>query len=286
MRRLANAAGHGGGGTSAAREREYRAKIANHGTTDYQRNELRQMRYSVREKLNLAWKALSYSERGQDPGKLFKQFNTDNSGHLDVLEFRNAVRKAGQITQEMMSDKAIMRLFREMDTDGGGSVTVEDLTGFLWGASPASSPNVSRTASPDADFRSRSASRRENYAAAYEAAGVVAVGAVDSSQSDWGAGISTEEAFSQRMEMEMRFATLSEDDSGRLLRSPSPTMLSSHPASDLMDPSPEATSPQPPMQNWSPGSGGGGTGGGAGGESLLPSSGRSSPAVNRVSIDT
>ena len=283
LRRLASAAGQG-----SAREREYRAKLANHGTTDYERTELRQMRLSVREKLTVAWKALSYSERGQDPGKLFKQFDTDNSGFLDVLEFRNAVRKAGQITPTMMSDKSIMRLFRAIDLDGGGQVTVDELAGFLWGPSPtgtpASSPNASRAASPsaspeksigngssvsasDRSAAASPASRREEYAAAYEVAGVVAVGGLGPS----------EEEFTARMDMEMRFATLSEDDSGGLMTSPSPTW---------MDASPAATSPHPPMmQSWSPGSSGTG-GGGGGGESLLPSSGRSSPAVNRVSIDT
>jgi hypothetical protein len=74
---------------------------------------------------------------------------------LDELEFKTAVRKAGQITATMMSDKAVLRLFNAVDTDGSGSVTIEELTTFLWGGSgaspsttPTASPNSSRPASP------------------------------------------------------------------------------------------------------------------------------------------
>ena len=74
---------------------------------------------------------------------------------MDELEFKTAVRKAGQITATMMSDKAVLRLFNAVDTDGSGSVTIEELTTFLWGGSgaspsttPTASPNSSRPASP------------------------------------------------------------------------------------------------------------------------------------------
>ena len=110
----------------------------------------------MREKLVNTWKSLSYTENGQDPAKLFRRFDKDKNGVIDELEFRNAVRKGGQITASMMSDERILRLFQAIDTGGNGSLTEEELTSFLWGSNatvalytPTASPSSSRCASPD-----------------------------------------------------------------------------------------------------------------------------------------
>jgi hypothetical protein len=62
-------------------------RMSNHGTTAHEREELRKMRHSVRDKLMITWKSLSYSERGQDPSKLFRQFDRDNSGAMRKTAF-------------------------------------------------------------------------------------------------------------------------------------------------------------------------------------------------------
>ena len=112
---------------------------------------MRRQRISVREKLVTAWKSLSYTKTGQDPAKLFSRFDKDKNGLIDELEFRNAVRKGGQITASMMPDSSVLQLFHAVDTDGSGGVTVDELESFLWGTNadvaldtPTASPRSSR----------------------------------------------------------------------------------------------------------------------------------------------
>lgn len=120
-------------------------RLDDHGTTSHEREEIRTQRVTAREQLRRAWKSLSYTPNGQDPWKLLDRFDTDSNGVLDELEFRNAVRKGGQITAKMMSDKSVLQLFYAINAGGDGGVTVEELTSFLWetdlsGASRPGSP--------------------------------------------------------------------------------------------------------------------------------------------------
>ena len=94
--------------------------------------EIGRLKKSVRQGLSQRWKSLSYGQHGQDPSQLFAHFDVDNSGELDILEFTNAVRKGGQITAKTMSDAAVEKLFRAVDTDGGGTVGLEELIAFIW----------------------------------------------------------------------------------------------------------------------------------------------------------
>jgi hypothetical protein len=50
-------------------------------------------------------KAHSYGQSGQDPRKLFKHFDRDNTGELDFDEFKAAVRKVGRMTAKQITDK-------------------------------------------------------------------------------------------------------------------------------------------------------------------------------------
>jgi len=77
--------------------------------------------------------SLSYSAAGQDPMKLFQQYDHDNSGELDFEEFCNAVRKGGQMTPSMISDRELAALFQAVDGDGSGDVSIEELREFVWG---------------------------------------------------------------------------------------------------------------------------------------------------------
>lgn len=53
--------------------------------------------------------------------ELFRKFDTDGSGDLDMSEFILAIRKGGKVNKDQMSDRDIRRLFRLIDTDGGGT---------------------------------------------------------------------------------------------------------------------------------------------------------------------
>ena len=84
----------------------------------------------IRKKLS----ALSYGAGGEDPAKLFRHFDRDNSGNLDFGEFRSAIRKGAHITVAKMSDADLRKVFYAVDADDGGDVSLDELTEFIWGS--------------------------------------------------------------------------------------------------------------------------------------------------------
>jgi len=79
-------------------------------------------------------RSLSYDRGGQNPAKLFQQFDTNSSGSLNFAEFAAAVRKGGKVTRQWMSDVELRRLFDAVDGDGNKEITIDELTAFVWGA--------------------------------------------------------------------------------------------------------------------------------------------------------
>ena len=79
-------------------------------------------------------RSLSYDNGGQNPAKLFQQFDVDSSGALDYAEFTAAVRKGGKVTRQWMSDLELKQLFETVDTSGDKEITIDELTAFVWGA--------------------------------------------------------------------------------------------------------------------------------------------------------
>jgi Ca2+-binding EF-hand superfamily protein len=75
----------------------------------------------------------TYSISGFSPQKLFDTVDRDRSGELDFDEFRSALRNEGQITPAVMSDEELAGLFHAADSDGGGTVSIDELTTFVWG---------------------------------------------------------------------------------------------------------------------------------------------------------
>ena len=101
------------------------------------------------ETLKRKLQGLSYSHGGQDPEKLFRTFDRDNSGELDELEFKNAVRKGGKITSRMLDDAALSKLFSAVDVDGDGSVGIDELTGWVWGGDRVDTIHAEKQAQVD-----------------------------------------------------------------------------------------------------------------------------------------
>ena len=79
-------------------------------------------------------RAHSYGQSGQDPRRLYRHFDRDNSGQLEFAEFKAAVRKLGRISAREISDEYLRRLFDSLGQDRTGKVGVEELTAFVWGA--------------------------------------------------------------------------------------------------------------------------------------------------------
>jgi hypothetical protein len=77
--------------------------------------------------------AASYGAGGkQDFTQLFKQLDRDGSQGLDEEEFRRAMRKQGKLTLARgWSDAKLRRVFRQVDTDGSGLITVDEFNAWM-----------------------------------------------------------------------------------------------------------------------------------------------------------
>ena len=103
---------------------------------------------SIEEFLQLVWqgklervrhkfRAVSYSMGKRDFRKLFRHYDRDNSGELDFEEFRRAVRKDAKITADVVSDEELLEMFESVDTDGGGSIGVDEFCELLGAGAPS-----------------------------------------------------------------------------------------------------------------------------------------------------
>ena len=62
---------------------------------------------------------------------LFKQYDEDGSGELDMEEFSHAVRNDLGVSKEMLKDHELRKMFYAVDTDGGGSVDSKEFVEWL-----------------------------------------------------------------------------------------------------------------------------------------------------------
>lgn len=96
-------------------------------------------------------RSMSYGSKGQDPRKLLSHYDRDNSGELDWSEFKAAVRKGGHVSAATLSDELLRKLFDEVDGDGSGDVSIEEMTAFVWGGGSGGgrASDAAATASPE-----------------------------------------------------------------------------------------------------------------------------------------
>ena len=62
---------------------------------------------------------------------LFARYDKDNSGELDVDEFRRAIRLDAKVSRAAMSDEEINQVFDWVDIDKGGSISAAEFEAFL-----------------------------------------------------------------------------------------------------------------------------------------------------------
>jgi len=62
---------------------------------------------------------------------LFARYDKDNSGELDVDEFRRAIRLDAKVSRATMSDEEINQIFDWVDLDNGGSISAAEFEAFL-----------------------------------------------------------------------------------------------------------------------------------------------------------
>ena len=78
-------------------------------------------------------RSMSYKTTAQDPRTLLRQYDRNKSGELDWTEFKSAVRKGGRVGVADVAEDVLRQLFDAVDRDGSGSVSIEELTAFVWG---------------------------------------------------------------------------------------------------------------------------------------------------------
>eukprot|EP01043_Picozoa_sp_COSAG02_P049811 COSAG02_NODE_5043_length_4701_cov_3.161886_2_plen_531_part_00 len=100
-----------------------------------------------------------------DPEEIFRRYDKDTSGALDLSEFTTAVRKGGKIPPASMTDGDLRQLFNSIDTDSSGCINIEELVAFVWGSEGAPSAPIEAAAR-----RSRQAEKDHKAAMALAAA--------------------------------------------------------------------------------------------------------------------
>ena len=83
----------------------------------------------VRNKL----KAAAYSMGGVDWHRLFKHYDRTNSGELNLMQFKRALRGDAKITVSILPDNHVRHLFNTIDLDGGGTIDVDEFISWVDG---------------------------------------------------------------------------------------------------------------------------------------------------------
>jgi hypothetical protein len=78
--------------------------------------------------------------------KLFRFYDRDNSGSLEFIEFKNAIRKNGKMSSNQISDQDIQLMFDNVDQDTSGEIEVEEFV--QWLMEPTSLATTSPTPHP------------------------------------------------------------------------------------------------------------------------------------------
>lgn len=100
--------------------------------------------------------ALSYGGvEGADPARrVLEQYDRDQTGSLDLLEFTAAVRKGGKVAASVISDEDLKALFGVVGGDKSGDMSIDNLTEFVWGTAGDIDVDIDTAAAPgDADDR-------------------------------------------------------------------------------------------------------------------------------------
>ena len=80
--------------------------------------------------------AASYGLGRRDYAALFRHLDKDNSGFLEEVEFRNAVRKEGKTDEAAMPERQLRVLYHIVDVDKDGIISEADFSAWLGVSSP------------------------------------------------------------------------------------------------------------------------------------------------------
>lgn len=120
-------------------------KVGTNGrSTNAQQAQQAQMQQQVAESTRLLAQKLdkvrrklqstSYGKQGQDPARLFRQWDRSKTGAISIAEFETAIRKGGEASKGELSDADLRLIFLAADTDQDGAISASELTEFVWGS--------------------------------------------------------------------------------------------------------------------------------------------------------
>ena len=91
----------------------------------------RRARLATIAKVKRKMRAAAYTVGGVDYAKLFRHYDRDNSGSLELDEFMSAIRRDAKIPKKDVSDRDLEAVFAAVDDDGGGSVDIDEFVAWL-----------------------------------------------------------------------------------------------------------------------------------------------------------
>ena len=139
------------GGSQSSRRVQVTARKrgTKHGSNPKRKSAKAAQNAEMVELLRTKLRGLSYDHNGQNPAKLFEMYDSKSCGSLEYDDFRNAVRKGGKITETMLSERELEQLFDTVDASLTGSISIDELTNFVWGMDTHRPTAISsRTESP------------------------------------------------------------------------------------------------------------------------------------------
>jgi len=104
------------------------------------------------------------SKNGVDWLRVFKAYDKDGSGQIDLAEFKQVIRHGAKVAAREVSDDALLTLFRSVDKDASGTISYE--SEFLPWLEAVTKPRA------DIDRGTEETIRRNLRAAAYEHGGI------------------------------------------------------------------------------------------------------------------
>merc|ERR1712139_167407 len=88
-------------------------------------------------------RAAAYTQNGVDFKKLFHFLDKDRNGLMNRKEFARAIRR-GKVTRERLSDLQLEFLFRLLDTNKSGTISLDELIAFVGDAEGGSGTSATR----------------------------------------------------------------------------------------------------------------------------------------------